>query len=132
VTQKWPLLENGAVDWAIVFQHPDVGFMANVERADTPEKLQACMHVIIVSLFSRDSDVNVRRSFLASIDELFTGKATSLIAKKAKINLLLSRIMYDREDRAKAYADMKAAEKKGEPDQRLIEDDPLKALQEID
>ncbi len=125
------MLPNGAVDWHLVFNHPDVGFMSNVERADTPEKLQSIMHIIVVSLFSRDSDVHVRRTFLASIDELFKGKATSLQAKKAKINLLLSRIMYDREDRALKYLEIQAQNKAVESDQRLEKDDPLKALSEI-
>lgn len=132
MTQKWPILPNGSVDWQTVFMHPEVGFMTNVEKADTPEKLKACMHIVVVSLFSRDSDADVRAQFMASIDELFSGKATSLAAKKAKINLLLTRIMYDREDRAIKYQEMQAQKKAGEADQRLEEDDPLLALSAIE
>jgi hypothetical protein len=131
VNQKWPILPDGSVDWQTVFMHPEVGFMTTVEKADTPEKLKACMHIVVVSLFSRDNDADVRRQFMASIDELFSGKATTLQAKKAKINLLLSRIMYDREERAHKYKQMQANKKEDQPDQRLEEDDPLLALSEI-
>ncbi len=131
MTQKWPTLPGGSVDWLTVFQHPETGLMTNVERADTPKKLQACMHVILHALFSRDSDASVRRTFLASTNELFTGKGSTLEAKKAKISLLLTRIMYDREERAHAYAELQASKKDPKDEQRLEEDDPLKALKEI-
>lgn len=131
MTSKWPTLPSGAVDWQKVFQHPETGLTANVERADTPEKLKACMHVVIDALFSRDSDADVRRDFLASINELFTGKKTSLNAKKTKINMLLNRIMHDRQYRAQKYLEMQAKKQAGETNQRMDEDDPLKALEEI-
>jgi hypothetical protein len=131
VKDKWPTLPNGSVDWASVFQHPENGLMANIERADSTEKLQACMHVIVSALFSRDSDADVRRSFLASIDELFTRGSKKLVSQKAKINLLLSRIMYDREERAHLYAQQQANKKDDKPEQRLKEDDPLQVLKEI-
>ena len=86
MTPKWPILPNGAVDWQKVYQHPETGLKANVERVDTQGKIKACMHVIVDALFSRDSNAGVGRSFLASINELFTGKRTTLVAKKAKIN----------------------------------------------
>lgn len=101
--------------------------MANVERADSIEKLEACMHVIIEALFSRAGDAALRRSFLASINDLFTRGGGNLVSKKAKINLLLSRIMYDRQERAEQYARKQA----GKDDQRMKEDDPLKVLMEI-
>ena len=128
---KWPTLPNGSVDWASVFQHPENGLMANVERADSTEKLQACMHVIVEALFSRDSDADIRRSFLASIEELFTRGGGNLVSKKAKINLLLSRIMYDREERAHLYAQQQANKQDGKTEQRLKKDDPLQALKQI-
>ncbi len=131
MNSKWPTLPNGSVDWVTVFQHPETGLMVNVERADTPEKLKACMHVVLHALFSRDSDASVRRTFLASTNEMFTGKGTTLEAKKAKMNLLLTRIMYDREDRARAYAELQAKEKDPQEEQRLEEDDPLQALDVI-
>ncbi|MBL6941338.1 MAG: hypothetical protein ISR53_04200 [Rhodospirillales bacterium] len=119
------------MDWASVFQHPESGLMVNVERADSTEKLQACMHVIIGALFSRDSDADVRRSFLASIEELFSRGGGNLVSQKAKINLLLSRIMYDREERAHLYAQQQANKQAGKAEARLKEDDPLQALKEI-
>lgn len=128
---KWPRLANGAVDWSQAFLHPEDGLMANVERADSSEKLQACMHVIIAALFSRDDDADLRRSFVASIDQLFPPGGGRLVAQKAKSKLLLGRIMYDREDRARQYADAKAASKHDEAEQRLKQDDPLLALSEI-
>ena len=86
MTPKWLILPNGAVDWQKVYQHPEAGLKANVERVDTQGKIKACMHVIVDALFSRDSGAGVGRSFLASINELFTGKRTTLVAKKAKIS----------------------------------------------
>lgn len=108
--------------------------MSNVERADTSEKLQSCMLVIVESLFSRKDDEEVRRTFMASIDELFNHSAGDLVSQKVKINLLLSRIMYDREERAHKYAEMKAQQAIEGSDQRLElddEDDPLLALSDL-
>jgi hypothetical protein len=45
--------------------------------------------------------------------------------------MLLSSIVYDREDRAQKYLEMQAKKKAGERDQSVDEDDPLKALKEI-
>lgn len=128
---KWPTLANGSVDWSTVFQHPESGLMVNVERADSIEKLQACMHVIVEALFSRDSDAVIRRSFLASIKELFSRRGGNLVSKKAKINLLLSRIMYDRQERAQLYAEQQAGKVDGEAEQRLKTDDPMQVLKDI-
>lgn len=105
--------------------------MVNVERADSIEKLEACMHVIIEALFSRASDAALRRSFLASMKELFTLSGGNLVSKKAKINLMLSRIMYDRQERAQLYAQLQAGKADKDTEQRLEEDDPLKVLEEI-
>jgi len=104
--------------------------MVTVERADSPEKLQACMNIIVEALFSRANDADVRRSFTASVKELFSRKGT-LVAKKAKINILLSRIMYDRQERAQLYAQQQAGKVDEQAEQRLKEDDPLQALKEI-
>lgn len=127
------MLPNGVVDWVTVFQHPEVGFMTNVERADTSEKLHACVHVIVEALFSRDSDEEVRLTFTASIDDLFKHGDSNLISQKVKINLLLSRIMYDREERALKHAEMKGRQELEGEDQRLEleDDDPLLALSDL-
>lgn len=45
--------------------------------------------------------------------------------------MLLSSIVYDREDRAQKYLKMQTKKKAGERDQSVDEDDPLKALKEI-
>ena len=86
MTPKWPILPNGVVDWQKVYQHPETGLKTNVERVGTQGKIKGCMHVIVDALFSRDSGAGVGRSFLASINGLFTGKRTTLVAKKAKIS----------------------------------------------
>lgn len=127
VTLEWPTLSNGAVDWFEVFQNPENGLKVNVARAKTSEKLHAVLHVVVNSLFARESDATVRAAFIESIDALFVSSGDNLEGQKAKMNLLLGRIMYDRMERAKTYA-RHASEQKGE---RLDEDDPLQALEEI-
>jgi len=105
--------------------------MVIVEQADSKEKLKACMNAIVNALFSRDSDAIVRRSFLASIKEIFAKGGGNLSPLKAKINLLLGRIMYDREERAQLYAKQLAKSQNGETEQRLKEDDPLQVLKDL-
>ena len=128
---RWPTLPNGTVDWPQVFLHPQNGLMASIDEADTSDKLQACMHVIVNSLFSRDSDADVRRTFIAKTDELFIKRGHTLESQKAKINLVLCSIMYDREERAELYAKQQAEKKSAVSEQRLKTDDPLKALNEL-
>ena len=58
-----------------------------------------------------DSCAGVRCSFLPSINKLFIGNGSTLVAQKAKINMLLCSLMCDREDGAKKHLGIQAKDR---------------------
>jgi hypothetical protein len=123
---SWPTLENGTVDWATVFDDPETGLIAMIDRADTPDKLRACYHVAIHGLFSRELDVEVRNRYLHELDKYFTIKQDErhVTGLKKQIANLFHEIMRIRVERARAYAVLKEY---GE-ERRIPNDDPLDLL----
>jgi len=122
----WPTQPDGTVDWALVFNAPDTGLIPMVHRADTLEKLQACYHVVILGLFSRNSDVDIRNEYVHAMDHYYGlyENETDLPGLKTKISGLLQQIMHERIDRAKMYGKLKEI---GD-ERRMPEDNPLKSL----
>ncbi len=127
---SWPKLENGTVDWKSVFSDPETGLIAMVNRADTPQKLQACYHITINGLFSRKSDQETRGKYLYELDKFFSVEQDDrhVTGLQKQIRKLLEKIMSDRIERARIFAWNKEA---GD-ERRLPEDRPLDALQELD
>lgn len=128
---SWPSLPDGTVDWASVFEAPDTGLIPLIDKADTEDKLQACCHVVIQSLFQRDSDAAVRFTYTSSLSRLFTDdhSAAHLITLKGRIRLLLREMKNERMARSLAFLRMKQGTATAEDERRLAEDDPLAALE---
>lgn len=131
---SWPMLPDGTVDWAEVFEGADNGLIALVDQADNEEKLRACCHVVIHSLFQRDADAPFRSAYLQRLDALFDGigAAEHLITVKGRIRLLLRQMKAERMQRALAHVRKKEGQATEEDERRLAEDDPLSALEALE
>ncbi len=123
---SWPTLENGTVDWETVFEDPDTGLIALVNRADTPAKLRACYHIVIHGLFSRKADDEVRNKYLFELDKYFTIEQDDrhVTGLQKQIRKLLEEIMEARMERARLYA----LRKEYGDDRRIPNDDPMEML----
>ncbi len=127
---SWPTLDNGTVDWVSVFNDPETGLIAMVNRADTPDKLRACYHITIHGLFSRKSDEEVRNQYLYELDKYFTIKQDDrhITGLQRQIRSLFQEIMRVRVERARVSAFLKEKRDDG----RIPDDDPLGLLKVFD
>lgn len=131
---SWPILPDGTVDWATVFEATDTGLIALIDGADTEDKLKACCQVVIHHLFQRDSDASYRFEYLRHLDQLFTvtGSGEFLLTLKGRIRVLLRRMKTERMERALAHARQRNGNTTAEDRRRLAEDDPLAPLRAMD
>lgn len=132
--KRWPLLPDGSVDWATVFEAKDSGLIALIDGADTEEKLKACCQVVIHHLFQRDSDASYRFEYLRHLDQLFTVTSSGefLITLKGRIRVLLRRMKTERMERALAHVRQRNGSSTEDDRRRLANDDPLAPLRALD
>ena len=127
----WPAQADGTVDWVLVFEDSETGLIPLVERADTADKLLACVHVIVQSLFVRDEDKANRRAFLKNLEALIErhndrhyGDAADLGFLRDNIAILLRSMKTDRIEKARAAAEGATTEE----ERRQQADEVLKNL----
>jgi hypothetical protein len=127
----WPKLPDGTIDWMTVFQAPETGLIAQIEQATTSAKLKACFSFIIKVLFSRDSDAEIRETFLKTSEDLFGDEPNDadLDALKVKLRMIMMRLMNERIQRSLSHVAIQSGKGSAEDEARLAGDNPLAALE---
>ena len=64
-----PALHYEEIDWELIFESPDQGFIPLVEQAQSIKSLKKCTTVIITKLFTRKSDAVFFNAYLTALDE---------------------------------------------------------------
>lgn len=59
-----------AHDWEEIFECPENGFIPLVKKARTIDGLRDCTHLIIRSLFTRDDDAPIRKTYEQALDSM--------------------------------------------------------------
>ena len=127
----WPKLPDETIDWMTVFQAPETGLIAQIEQATTSAKLKACFSFIIKVLFSRDSDAEIRETFLKTSEDLFGDEPNDadLDALKVKLRMIMMRLMNERIQRSLSHVAIQSGKGSAEDEARLAGDNPLAALE---
>lgn len=121
----WPHKQDGTVDWESVFEDPDIGLVAYMERAKTIPALAQCAHVIVQSLFIRAQDETSRKAFNIAIDELM--RTSEDIHARNRILLLLREIKGNRIKYAQRFLEGDGTE----DERRRNEHDPAAVLKAL-
>ena len=101
----WPKTADGVTDWEQVFEDPEHGFVALVDKAETVDVLKQCATVVIQQLFTRKGD-EVERDRATNLLERVTDSdaiAAELGAKKRLVSSLLRNIKGERLEKAEEY-----------------------------
>jgi len=101
-TGGFPKNPDGTIDWEIVFEAPDTGFLVLVQQARSLDGLSACTRVIIDQLFTRKNDEPERARLYQDLDGLLAG-ADSVDTARDSIVRLLRAIKQERLLKAAAY-----------------------------
>ena len=92
---------------------------------------QACFSFIIKVLFSRDSDAEIRETFLKTSEDLFGDEPNDadLDALKVKLRMIMMRLMNERIQRSLSHVAIQSGKGSAEDEARLAGDNPLAALE---
>jgi hypothetical protein len=102
-TGGFPKNPDGTIDWEIVFEAPDTGFLVLVQQAKSLDGLSACTRVIIDQLFTRKNDEPERARLYQELDGLLA-RAEGVDTARASIVRLLRAIKQERLLKAAAYS----------------------------
>ncbi len=108
-----PKKPDGTTDWDVVFDDPERGLIALIDRVRTTEALQDCGLIIIKRLFTRKNDQLDVARFNNELNEIISSAGTEreLTEIKQKVILMLQRIKAIRVGKAKVYLEEKARNK---------------------
>jgi len=101
---SWPKLPNGTVDWELVFEDPDTGLIRLIEAARQSKTLIDCTAMIIQTLFTRDSDEDVRSQYTKKLAIVATSSVDNVSGMATHTSAILRSIKNDRIKRAAEWA----------------------------
>ena len=110
---NWPKTADGTTDWEVVFEDAGTGFVSLIAQARTAEALRECTKLVILKLFTRDSDGAMVEKFTADLDVIISAMSgpDELVDTRDRVIGLLREIKGDRLQRAEAYVALKKAKK---------------------
>lgn len=98
----FPKNPDGTIDWEVVFEAPDTGFLALVQKARSLDGLSACTRVIVDQLFTRKNDEPERTRLYQELEALIARSETVEAARDSIVRLLRA-IKQERLLKAAAY-----------------------------
>ena len=104
LSASWPKLSNGTVDWETVFEDPDTGLIRLIEAARQSKTLIDCTAMIIQTLFTRDSDEDVRTQYTKKLAIVATSDVDDVSGMATHTSAILRSIKDDRIKRAAEWA----------------------------
>jgi flagellar basal body-associated protein FliL len=98
----FPKNPDGTIDWEVVFEAPDTGFLTLVQQARSLDGLSACTRVIVDQLFTRKNDEPERTRLYQELEALIARSETVEAARDSIVRLLRA-IKQERLLKAAAY-----------------------------
>ncbi len=106
---KPPKKPDGTTDWDFVFDDPDSGLIALINRVQTTDALQKCGNLIIKTLFKRKNDELDVARFTKELNDIisYAGAIGDIEAIKAEVVVMLQTIKAIRVAKARVYLEEK-------------------------
>ena len=100
-----PKKADGTTDWDIVFDDPERGLVALIDRVTSVGALHQCTQIMIERLFTRKNDQLDIARFNRELDKIisFAGIIGDLSAVKQEVILLLKRIKAERVEKSREF-----------------------------
>lgn len=105
-----PKKPDGTTDWDVVFDDPDKGLIALINRVNTADGLRQCGQIMIKRLFTRKNDQLSVTRFTQELDDIisYAGAIGDLSEIKSEVVMMLQRIKAIRVAKARIYLEEKA------------------------
>ncbi len=124
--------KSSAIDWDVIFDHPETGLVPLIYKARSAKALQQYSKVIGDALFNRQGDEERRRAFSTVVNDILehTAKgghsnAVAFSTAKTKICQVLHSVKEDRQNRARQVNTTNVKKIKRTRDLDIVEDIPV-------
>lgn len=113
---SWAQRSDGTRDWKAIFENPEKGLIALVDKAETPAQLKKSMLTVIAMLFTRKADGAMMEKYTSLVEKIVpeNGEADKLDDMKPRLVFMLHDIKEKRERKVAEYQASQKVEKKGD------------------
>lgn len=105
-----PKKPDGTTDWDVVFDDPEQGLVALIDRVNSTDSLHKCGEIMIKRLFTRKNDQENVARFTSELNDIISKADTAgdFSEIKAEVAAMLRKIKAIRVAKAKAYLEEKS------------------------